>query len=384
MKIALVSPYDLSVPGGVNSHIHHLSDHFTALGHDVRLIAPASDLTNIRPNSIVVGRPASIPAGGSIARMSMSPRLANPVKRILDEEQFDVVHVHEPLVSFMTIQFLRFSTAINVATFHAARESGARLYTYTRRLLMGAFRRLDGKIAVSQAASSLIQPHFPGYYNIIPNGVSVEQFAAPAPPIPELDDGMFNILSVGRLEKRKGQRYLLRAFARVKAVHPEARLVLVGGYGERSLRAYQRWVREHGLSDVVFAGYVSDADLPRYHQTADVFCAPNTGNESQGIVLLEAMAAGCPVIASNIEGFAGVITHGVDGVLVRPKDSDAIADALLEAMAGRERLREIAAMGVARAQFFSWDRVAQRVLSYYERLAFEKGIGTLETPRVEA
>jgi phosphatidylinositol alpha-mannosyltransferase len=277
---------------------------------------------------------------------------------------------------------LRFSTAINVATFHAARESGAHLYTYTRRLLRGAFRRLDGKIAVSQAAARLIQPHFPGYYNIIPNGVSVDYFSMPVPRIPELDDGMFNILSVGRLEKRKGQRYLLRAFARVKAVHPEARLVLVGGYGERALRAYQRWVREHDLRDVVFAGFVSDADLPRYHQTADVFCAPNTGNESQGIVLLEAMAAGCPVIASNIDGFAGVITHGVDGVLVRPKDSDAIADALLDAIDNRDRLREIAEKGGERADFFSWERVAQRVLSYYERLAFEKGIAKLDVPSV--
>src|SRR5690606_10496595 len=143
-----------------------------------------------------------IPAGGSIARMAMSPRLADPVKRILAEEQFDVVHVHEPLVSFMTIQFLRFSTAINVATFHAARESGARLYSYTRRLLRGAFRRLDGKIAVSPASASLIQPHFPGYYNISPNGVSVEYFAAPRPRLPQYGHGMFNILSVGRLEKR--------------------------------------------------------------------------------------------------------------------------------------------------------------------------------------
>jgi phosphatidylinositol alpha-mannosyltransferase len=379
VKIALVSPYDFAVPGGVNSHIVHLSDHFSELGHDVRLIAPASDLRNLRPNSIVVGRPASIPAGGSIARMSMSPRLANPVKRILEEERFDVVHVHEPLVSFMTIQFLRFSTAVNVATFHAARESGARLYTYTRRLLKGAFRRLDGKIAVSQAAARLIQPHFPGYYNIIPNGVDVEQFATPVPHLSQFDDGMFNILSVGRLEKRKGQRYLLRAFARVKAVRPEARLILVGGYGERTLHAYQRWVRDNGLRDVVFAGYVSDADLPRYHQTAHVFCAPNTGNESQGIILLEAMAAGCPVVASNIEGFAGVITHGVDGILVRPKDSDVLAEALIDTIDDRSRLADLAARGSERAQFFSWDRVSQRVLSYYERLAFEKGVSTAIT-----
>src|SRR5690606_37864671 len=164
-------------------------------------------------------------------------------------------------------------------------------------------------------------------------------------------------LSVGRLEKRKGQRYLLRAFERVKAARPEARLILVGGHGERTLRAYQRWVREHNVRDVVFAGYVSDADLPRYHQTAHLFCAPNTGNESQGIILLEAMAAGCPVVASNIEGFAGVITHGVDGILVRPKDSDALAEALIDAIDRRDQMREIAAKGRERAQFFSWDRV---------------------------
>lgn len=380
MKIALVSPYDLSVPGGVNSHIHHLGDHFVEMGHDVRFIGPASDLSKVRPNSIVVGRPASIPAGGSIARMSMSPRLANPVKRILAEERFDVVHVHEPLVSFMTIQFLRFSDAINVATFHAARESGARLYSYTRRLLMTCFRRLDGKIAVSQAASSLIQPHFPGYYNIIPNGVDIERFSFEVPKLPELDDGKFNILSVGRLEKRKGQRYLLRAFKQVKATRPDARLVIVGGYDTRQLRAYRNWVRDNGLRDVVFAGFVPDGALARYHQSSGIFCAPNTGNESQGIVLLEAMASGCPVIASNIEGFAGVITHGVDGLLVRPKDTDALAGAILDLMKDEAQRSTIAQKGQERAQFFSWDRVSRRVLSYYERLAFEKGLTGLHEP----
>jgi phosphatidylinositol alpha-mannosyltransferase len=374
MKIGLVSPYDLSVPGGVNSHIHHLADHFEAMGHDVRLIAPASDLRHLRSNAIAIGRPAAIPAGGSIARMSMSPRLANPVRAVLREERFDVVHVHEPLVSFLPIQFLRFSDAINVGTFHAARESGARLYTYTRRLLMASFRRLDGKIAVSQAAAALIAPHFPGYYNIIPNGVEVERFAAPQAPLPQLDDGMLNILFVGRLEKRKGLRYLLSAYGCVKAARPRTRLVVVGGADSRQRRAYERIVADTGLRDVVFAGYVSDDELPRYHHSAHVFCAPNTGNESQGIILLEAMAAGLPVVASNISGFAGVITHGVDGMLVRPKDSDALAEALIELVDDADRRHEISERGRERAQHFSWYRVSQRVLSYYERLAYEKGL----------
>jgi phosphatidylinositol alpha-mannosyltransferase len=379
VKIGLVSPYDLAAPGGVNNHVLHLSEHFTAVGHEVRIVAPSSRLRGIAPNAIVLGTPRSIPAGGSVARMSMSPRLAAPVRRILDEEDFDVIHVHEPLVSFLPIAFLRFSDAINVGTFHAAREGGARLYAYTKRLLMPGFRHLDGKIAVSQAAASLIQKHFPGYYNIIPNGVEVERFAAPQPPLPELDDGMVNILFVGRLEKRKGLRYLLRAFERVKAKRPDTRLIVGGAYDARQRRGYDRWVKDAGLGDVEFVGYIPDELLPRYQQSADIFCAPNTGNESQGIILLEAMAARRPVVASNIEGFAGVITHGIDGLLVRPKDSDALAEALLELVEDPDMRRDIGARAGERAQHFSWDRVSQRVLSYYERLAFEKGFDAART-----
>jgi phosphatidylinositol alpha-mannosyltransferase len=372
MKIALVSPYDLSVPGGVNSHIHHLADNFIAKGHEVRLIAPASDVSRISPHSIVIGRPRPIPAGGSIARMAMSPRLANPVRRVLAEEAFDVVHVHEPLVSFLPIQFLRFSTAINVGTFHAARDNGARLYHYTRRLLKACFRRLDGKIAVSQAAARLIAPHFPGYYNIIPNGVDIERFSAPREPLPELMDGKINILFVGRLEKRKGLRYLLRAYARIKALRPAVRLVIVGSADPRQRRGYERWVSEAGLQDVQFKGFVPDEDLSRYHQSCHVFCAPNTGNESQGIILLEALAAGCPVVASNIDGFAGVLTHGVEGLLVTPKDAGGLADALIDLIDHPEQRRQMIEKGIERAQHFSWERVSQRVLTYYERLAYEK------------
>ena len=382
MKIGLVSPYDLTAPGGVNNHVEHLTEHFTAMGHEVRIIAPSSRLTGINPSAIVLGTPRSVPAGGSVARMSLSPRLAGPVRRILKEEAFDVVHVHEPLVSFLPIAFLRFSDAINVGTFHAAREDGARLYSYTRRLLMPGFRHLDGKIAVSQAAANLIQKNFPGYYNIIPNGVEVERFSAPQPSIPELDDGMINILFVGRLEKRKGLRYLLRAFARVKAKHPDTRLIVAGGYDQRQRGGYERWVNDAGLRDVEFVGYVPNEMLPRYQHSSHIFCAPNTGNESQGIILLEAMAAGRPVVASNIAGFAGVITHDVEGLLVRPKDSEALAEALLELVEDPDMRRDIGIKAAERAQHFSWDRVSQRVLSYYERLAFEKGTMPLDAPKM--
>ncbi len=372
MKIGLVSPYDLAVAGGVNSHIHHLAENYIALGHEVRLIAPSSNLSMLGENAIAIGKPMAISAGGSIARMTMAPRLATPIRRVLREEAFDVVHVHEPLVSFLPIQFLRFSDAVNVGTFHAARDNRARLYSYIRRLLKSCFRRIDGKIAVSLAAMRLVQPHFPGYYNIIPNGVDVERFAAPYEPLPELDDGKVNILFVGRLEKRKGLRYLLRAFAMLKAQRPDTRLVVVGAYDERQRRGYERWVRESNLADVVFAGYASLDDLPRFHASSQIFCAPNTGNESQGIILLEAMAAGLPVVASNIEGFAGVLTEGIEGTLVRPKDGELLSRALLGLVDSRDLRDEMGARGRERAQHFSWEQVSRRVLSYYERLDYEK------------
>jgi len=379
VKIGLVSPYDLAVPGGVNNHIHHLSESFRRLGHEVQIIGPSSDVRRLDENMISIGRPLAIAAGGSIARMTIAPRLAGPVRRLLREESFDVVHVHEPLVSFLPIQFLRFSDAVNVGTFHAARDSGARLYTYTRRLLRGSFRRLDGKIAVSLSALRLVQPHFPGYYNIIPNGVDVERFSAECEPLPQFDDGKANILFVGRLEKRKGLRYLLRAFADLKRLRPQTRLIVVGGYGARQKRGYERWVDQSGLEDVVFAGAPSDSDLPRFHRSAQIFCAPNTGNESQGIILLEAMAAGCPVVASNIEGFAGVLTQGVEGSLVRPKDSNALNEALLALVDEPDLRAEMGRRGRERAQHFRWDRVSHRVLSYYERLAYEKQAGRVVT-----
>lgn len=382
MKIGLVSPYDLAVPGGVNSHVYHLAENFESMGHEVRVIGPSSDVSKLDENAIAIGRPLLISAGGSIARMTMAPRLAKPVRRVLREESFDVIHVHEPLVSFLPIQFLRFSDVVKVGTFHAARDNPARLYMYARRLLKNSFRRLDGKIAVSLAAMRLVQPHFPGYYNIIPNGVDVEHFAGAHAPIRELDDGKTNILFVGRLEKRKGLRYLLRAFAMVKARRPDTRLVVVGAYGDRQKRGYERWVRESNLKDVVFSGWASLEGLPRYHASSHIFCAPNTGNESQGIILLEAMAAGLPVVASNIDGFAQVVTEGVEGTLVRPKDDVALGEALLALVDDAGMRREMSARGRERAQHFSWERVSRRVLSYYERLDYERRFAGGQPPEV--
>lgn len=375
MKICLVSPYDWVVPGGVNSHCARLREQFVARGHEVRIVAPASKRIN-EPDVVIIGkRPVSLPVSGSLARISLSLTLGTPVRNLLAEQQFDVVHVHEPFMPVLPILFLRYSDAVNVGTFHATREKGQFFYTWGKRHLRRWIRRLDGKIAVSTAAAGYIEQYFPGYYNIIPNGVDIEHFAKPAAPFEEFQDSKLNILFVGRPEQRKGLDYLLQAFAQVKAKRADTRLIVVGaGKFDR----YERIVKSMRLHDVVFRGYAAYEDLPRYHQTSHVYCAPNTGFESQGIVLLEAMAAGLPIVASNIEGYAGVLTHGVEGLLVLPGDDEGLADALLQLLGDAERRKRMAEQGRKRAEEFSWHRVAQQILSYYERLLHERAPAGLQ------
>jgi phosphatidylinositol alpha-mannosyltransferase len=370
MKIALVSPYAWAATGGVNNHIRHLAEEFTERGHNVHVVA-AGKTNTFQSGAFTVstiGRPIPLRVSGSVARITLSLRVAGKVRELLDREQFDIVHAHEPFMPNLPIQFLRYSTAVNVATFHAARDSNV-FYAYGRRLIKRWQTKLDGKIAVSSAAVNHIQKYFPGYYNIIPNGVDIEHFARDAEPLPEFNDGKKNVLFVGRPEKRKGLRFLIRAFVGVQREMPDTRLIIVGA-GDFS--RYERAVRNARLRDVRFRSNVPFDELPRYHHSAHVFCAPNTGFESQGIVLLEAMAAGLPIVASNIEGFAGVVTHGIEGLLARPEDPQALADAILTLLRDPDRCAAMASRGRDRSQFYAWDRVAQQVLSYYERLIYER------------
>lgn len=376
MKIALVSPYDWLTPGGVNSHIEQLARAFDERGPETRILAPASERVD-DPRVYVAGRPMPIPVSGSMARITLNPGLGRTVKRFLREEQFDVVHVHEPLMPSLPIQTLRHSraanpAAINVGTFHARKDGGNRLYSYGRRLLKRWFREIDGKVAVSEPAAQYVGRYFPGYYNVIPNGIDLERFDNPSlAPIPQFDDGLLNILYVGRAEKRKGLAYLIRAFGLVNARDPSTRLVVVGP-DSRARRRYRAWVERTGRRNVVFVDGVSDEELPRYHRSADIFCSPATGHESQGYVLLEGMAAGLPIVASNIEGYASVITHDVEGLLVRPKDSIALADTLTGLVRDAGARAALAAAGRKRVVEYSWPRVTQRLMSYYERLLYER------------
>ncbi|MGD9117605.1 MAG: glycosyltransferase family 4 protein [Dehalococcoidia bacterium] len=373
MKIALVSPYDFAYPGGVCVHISCLEQQFTRLGHDVKVIAPASRaISGFGDRFIPIGRPRPIPTSGSIARLTLSLRLSSRIKEVLEREKFDIIHLHEPLMPMLCTTVLRLSQTATVGTFHATNgRPGYNLgRPFSKFFLKRWFRKLHGKIAVSQSAREFAHGHFPGYYNIIPNGVDLEHFSPEVAPIEEFNDGKLNILFVGRMEKRKGLNYLLDAFARVKEEVPNARLIAVGP-GTRLRRKYKKKVARSGLKDVVFVGYASYEELPRYYQTADIFCAPATGSESFGIVLLEAMAMTKPIVASDIEGYADVISDGVDGVLVPPRDSQGLAQALGSLLNDEPRRREMGAQGRAKARKLGWDSIARQLLDYYQRVLGE-------------
>ena len=234
-----------------------------------------------------------------------------------------------------------------------------------RPFVMRWFNKLDGKIAVSKPAMDFISKHFPGDYKIIPNGIDVEHFSAEVHPIERLHDGKLNILFVGRLEKRKGLKYLLGAYKEVKRELPHSRLIVVG---PGACRKYEKLVQKANLEDVIFTGYVSYEDLPRYYEAADLFCAPATGEESFGIVLLEAMAAARPIVASHIDGYASVMSHGSEGLLVPPRDEQALASAVIHLLGDKALRQEMGARGRLKAEEYSWQNIARKVMDYYASL----------------
>ena len=222
MKIALVSAYDYPFPGGVTEHISHLDACFREEGHQVRILAPSSqrDVEATQSNVYRLGKTIiPVPANQSVARLTLSLTLSRRVKQILSAERFDVVHLHEPLVPALPLTVLRCSQTTNVATFHVARDSYFG-YLYAKPLLKRFVSKLHGRIAVSAASREFVGHYFPGNYRIIPNGIDVEAYQRPLPPIPELQDGKINLLFVGRLEKRKGLIYLLKALLHVKYDFP--------------------------------------------------------------------------------------------------------------------------------------------------------------------
>jgi phosphatidylinositol alpha-mannosyltransferase len=311
-----------------------------------------------------IGTPIAIPVNDSVARITLSFHLADRVAAIIEEERFDVLHFHEPLMPALPMTMLRMSTTANVGTFHAFARSNVGYY-YGRRWLEPYLVHLHRGIAVSEPARAFLHQYFPEYpVRVIPNGIDVNVFKPGHPPIRHLRDDSVNILFVGRLEKRKGLIDLLRGYEFMRARVPKSRLIIVGDGPLRS--KVESYISRHRMRDVVMAGYVPDTVLPRYYCSADIFCAPATGAESFGIVLLEAMASGLPVVATEIEGYMSVLEPGRDSLTVQPKGWAELGAALVILARDSELRRRMGAYGHEKARRYAWEVVAQQIVEVYE------------------
>jgi phosphatidylinositol alpha-mannosyltransferase len=355
VRVGLVSPYPWNVPGGVVAHIADLAEALIARGHDVAVITPVDDDEAQLPSYVSrAGRSMPIPYNGSVSRLLIGPVSAARVRRWLHDGRFDVLHVHSPETFSLSLVALGNARGPIVATFHAANPK-SRILAILQTPLQIYLEKLAGSIAVSPAARKTIMDHLGADSVVVPNGVHIAKYAGAA-PFPGWPGEGGAIGFVGRIdEPRKGLDVLLAALPAIRRQHPGVRL-LVAGPGRL----------DEVPDGVTLLGQVSDADKARALASVDVFCAPNTGGESFGIVLLEAMAAGAPIVASRLDAFARVLDDGALGELAAVGDPVSVAASccsLLASAPRREELRTRARHAVAR---YDWSVVSAEVIRVYE------------------
>jgi phosphatidylinositol alpha-mannosyltransferase len=373
MRIALVSPYSWTYSGGVNKHVEALAEQYLRRGDHVRVLAPwdppgvlsrrlhrsQPELREAPDYLVPLGRTLGVGANGAVSNLSVFPEGPVALRRELRSGRYDVVHVHEPLAPLVGWDATVFRGTPVVGTFHAY---SAKPFPNQVATLLGARRRfnqLSARIAVSEAAAWTGRRWFGGEYVIVPNGVDIE--AAPQGAKPPSDE--LRLLFVGRAEERKGLPVLLAAFQAL-VEHVPSRLTVVGADPEEIAR---RVADPELMSHIDVLGKVSDSVLWKQLGEADVLCAPSLAGESFGMVLIEAMAAGTPVLASKIAGYSDVVTNGVDGILVPPADPQALAEELQLLAHEPERLVAMGEAGRKSAERYAWPRIADEVTEVYER-----------------
>jgi phosphatidylinositol alpha-mannosyltransferase len=369
VRIALVCPYDWTRPGGVQSHVAQLATHL-ARRHEVAVFAPHGRRRPpavSAPLVIDVGRPIRVPYNQSVAPVAVAPTAALRVLRRLARFAPDVTHVHEPLSPVVSSTVAALGRRPLVATFHSWSDHDLlyRLIAPFGRRVAG---RLDVRVAVSPAAQVYAAEALGvpiGSFRVVPNGIDVARFDVP--PIATLrDPARPLLLFVGRLEPRKGLDVLVRAFLRIRAAVPSARLCVVGTGAQRE--RCQQMIPSSIRHDALFVGQVEEAEKARYFASADLFVAPNVGGESFGIVLLEAMAAGLPIVASDIPGFRTVMRDGQQGRFVPVGDAPALADTVLTLLSNDKLRRAMSREGRRHAVDYDWCRVAGQLEALYATL----------------
>lgn len=352
MRVALVSPYSWSVPGGVNAHVADLAVELRHRGHEVRVFGVSERTTP--PGIVRIGRTTRIPINAGIARIAISPLLIGRMRVALRRAQPDIVHIHEPFVSTISLAALMTARAPVVATFHSGATTNG--YKRVRAVVQPLWDRITVRIAVSNAARGLVEEAFGPGARIIPNGVDLDAFARTG-PAPDAN----RILFFGRLEPRKGAQVLASAWPDVVAAVPQARLTIAG---DGALRASLE--RDLAPYDVAFDGTFDRARLIELLGGHDIACLPAIGGESFGITLIEAMAARRAVVATAVPGYTSVIRSEAEGLLVPPLDPEALAKALIHLLTDPEARSRVAAGGRSRADRFAWPRVTDEIEAAYE------------------
>ncbi|MFI9274719.1 glycosyltransferase family 4 protein [Kitasatospora sp. NPDC052896] len=368
MKIGIVCPYDWDVPGGVQFHIRDLAEHLIELGHKVSVLAPAEDDSALPSYVVSAGRAVAVPYNGSVARLSFGIISAARVRRWLHDGDFDILHVHEPASPSLSMLAAWSATGPMVATFHTSNPR-SRAMIAASPILQPALEKISARIAVSEYARRTLVEHLGGDAVVIPNGVDVSFFAdAEAEPRWTGDTIGF----IGRInEPRKGLPTLLAALPAILAARPEVRLLVAGkGDEEEAVAGLAPEVRAR----VEFLGMVSDRDKARLLRSVDLYVAPNTGGESFGIILVEAMSAAAPVLASDLDAFAQVLDGGQAGELFPVEDADALAAAAIRLLGDPQRLAELRVAAARHVRRFDWKTVGADILAVYETVTDGTGV----------
>ena len=348
-------------PGGVSEHLHHLSQSLRKLGHRVVILTASYGKNNHYPDVIRVGRMMLLPGNLATITLTFDKKLPILVRNFFRKNRFDIVHTHGPLVPNLPFLALHYSKSKNFATFHTA-FTNFNWYAVAKLFFKKEFKRIDGLICVSEYAREVLYPHFPGNYRIIPNGIDVKRFNPKLPPVSEISSPNPKILFVGRLDPRKGVDHLLDAFPLIKREIPDVELIVVG-----SGPSAEQYKRKAG-SGVKFVGFVSAEMLPRYYVSCDLYCSPAIGGETFGIVLLEAMAAGTPVVASKISGYDRVVKDGFNGIFMDPKDPQDMAQAIIKVLKNKDLKKRLSLSGRKFSLRYSWDNVAKEVEELYRQV----------------
>ncbi len=362
MRIGLVCPYSWDVPGGVQEHIRDLAEALIELGHYVSVISPADDDEALPDYVVPAGRAVAVPYNGSVARLSFGPLSANRVRRWIKDGSFDVLHVHEPAAPSLSLIACWIFDGPIVATMHGA-NARSRVLHAAEPMLRSALEKVSGRIAVSEAARSTLVHHLGGDAVLIPNGVTISRFekAEPLAGWPG-EGGALGFL--GRMdEPRKGLSLLLRAFELIGTERPGLRLLIAGPGDTTEVMAR---VPEALRDRVVLLGQVSEAVKVQVYHSVDVFCAPNTGGESFGIVLAEAMAAGAPIVASDLDAFRRVLRGGRAGELFNSGDPADLAAAIGRLLDDPQWRASLSAAASAAVRDYDWGKIARDVVKVYQ------------------